>query len=71
MTSKKRKLDAVDEKFWNDIKDVSIVRQMKFREIKPKERSFREMTKLLRTAPSYPKVINELKTLPKKRRLKL
>lgn len=58
----------MDPRFWDDMMNVSAVRQVKFKERKPSDKSFREMTRILRTAPSYPNILKELKTLPKKRK---
>jgi len=67
VATNKRKLDAMDPKFWEDMMQVSAVRQVKFKEHKPSDKSFREMTRILRTAPSYPRLMEELKSLPKRR----
>lgn len=65
---RKGKAEWIDSDFYNDIMDASAVRQVKFKERKPQDKSTREMTRLLRTAPSWQRVISELKTLPKKKR---
>jgi len=64
----KRKIDAVDPSLWDDLMDASIARQMKFKERKPRDKSFREMTRLLRTTPSYRLALQELKSLPKRKK---
>lgn len=64
----KRRLQEIDPRLFDDLMEVSAVRQVQFKERKPKERSFREMTKILRTAPSYKSLLNELKTLPRRKK---
>jgi hypothetical protein len=65
---RKGKAEWVDESFLDDIMDASAVRQVKFKERKPADKSTREMTRLIRTTPSWPMVINELKLLPKRKK---
>ena len=65
---RKGKAEWIDRDFLDDLMNASAVRQVRFKERKPSDKSTREMTRLLRTTPSWPMVINELKILPKKKR---
>jgi len=67
-TKRKGKLDWNDELFHSKLMQVSAERQINFKEFRPSDKSFREMTRLIPTCPSWPKLERELKTMPKRRR---
>ena len=61
----------IDSKFCSDLKDVSRVRLSKgFSNMNPRELGIPEMTRLVRRTDSWRKVLDELKTRPKKENIK-
>lgn len=62
--SSKEKVQRVHLDFEKELKAIAKERYMKDLDIK--EQSFPEMTRIIRTTPSWMKLVGELKTLPHK-----
>lgn len=61
----KSKMERVDKEFARDLKDISLIR---IRNGLEKEMlSKRELTRIMRNTSSYPLMIEELKTKPRKK----
>lgn len=69
INDKKSKLSRLDPEFERMLKDAMFHRaNIGLARKNIRELSLREATYLARTAPSFPRVMFELKTLPKKRK---
>ena len=66
---KKGKAERIDEEFLKDMQEMAKIRILKgfANPHKKNEISLREMTSLARRTESYQKMLDELKTKPKKR----
>lgn len=63
--SKKGRIERIDEGLANDLKSISIFRIKKG--LENDKISCREITRMMRNAESYPNLLNELKTKPRRK----
>jgi hypothetical protein len=71
MAKKKRKLEAVDPKFRDELKRASLTRVQKgLARMTPKETSIREMTHLLTRTQGFQISLEELRTKKKRKNIK-